>query len=103
LLNNWQKTQLSNGLFSLNAKIRKEIAENEGSTVWSERRVKLSDFVEQKNRAKIGNAWEEKYAQFVSYDGMLKKGTPLYTWQQNELNNGHPSCLNANSEGACRE
>ena len=94
-LYNWIKTQLSNGPFGLNAKIRKEIAENEGSTVWSERRVKLSDCVEQKNRAKIGNAWEEKYAQFVSYDGMPKKGTPLYTWQQNEFNNGHPWCLNA--------
>ena len=57
--------------------------------------MKLSDCVEQKNRVKIGNAWEEKYAQFVSYDGMPKKGTPLFTWQQNELNNGHASCLNA--------
>ena len=55
-LYNWQKTQLSNGHFSLNANIRKEIAENEGSTVWSERRVKLSDCVEQKNCTKIGNA-----------------------------------------------
>ena len=87
-LYNWQHRQLGNTCDSLNAKIRKEIAENEGSTVWYERRVKLSDCVEQKNRAKIGNAWEEKYAQFVSYDGMPKKGTPLYTWQQNELNNG---------------
>jgi hypothetical protein len=95
-LYNWQMTQLSNGLFGLNAKIRKEIAENEGSTVWCERRVKLSDCVEQKNRAKIGNAWEKRYAEFVSYDEMPKKGTPLYTWQKYELNNSHyPSCLNA--------
>ena len=88
-LYNWQITQLKNGPCGLNAKIRKEIAENEGSTVWCERRVKLSDCVEQKNRAKIGNAWEKRYAEFVSYDGMPKKGTPLYTWQQNELNNSH--------------
>ena len=47
----WQKGQLSNTHDScLNAKIRKEIAENEGSTMWSERRVKLSDCVEQKRR-----------------------------------------------------
>jgi hypothetical protein len=87
-LYNWQKRQLGNTRVSLNAKIRKEIAENEGSTMWYERRVKLSDCVEQKNRAKIGNAWEKRYAEFVSYDGMPKKGTPLYTWQQNQLSNG---------------
>ncbi len=86
---------MSIGRDSLNVKIRKEIEENEGSTVWCERRVKLSDCVEQKNRAKIGNAWEKRYADFVSYDGMPKKGTPLYTWFQNELNNGHAGGLNA--------
>ena len=31
----WQQNQLSNRAGSLNAKIRKEIAENEGSTIWS--------------------------------------------------------------------
>ena len=77
----------------LDAKIRKEIAENEGSTVWCERRVKLSDCVEQKNRAKIGNAWEKRYAEFVSYDGMPKKGTPLYNWQRDMFNG--PTGLNA--------
>ena len=46
-----QMRQLSNGADSLNAKIRKEIEENEGST-WSEWRVKLCDCVEQKNRVK---------------------------------------------------
>ena len=74
----WQDNQLGNTRFSLNAKIRKEIEENKGSTVWSERRVKLSDCVVQKNRAKIGNVWEEKYAEFESYDGMPERGTPLY-------------------------
>jgi hypothetical protein len=43
----WQLEQLSTGAASLNAKIRKELAENKGS-IWSERRVKLSNCVEQK-------------------------------------------------------
>ena len=51
-LHTWQKTQLGNAHASLNAKIQKELAENKGSTVWSERRVKLFDCVEQKNRVK---------------------------------------------------
>jgi hypothetical protein len=80
----------------LNAKIQKEIGENEGST-WSEWRVKLSDCVEQKNRTKIGNTWEEKYDEFESYDGMPKKGTLLYTWQHDQSNNGAGS-LNAKRE-----
>jgi hypothetical protein len=52
---------------------------------WSERRVNLSDCVEQKNRAKIGNAWEKKYAKFESYDGMPERVTSLYYWQWNQL------------------
>ena len=61
----------------------------------------LFDCVEQKNRTKrkkgnkMGFAWEEKYAEFVSYDGMPERGTPLYNWQQNQLSNTHDSCLNA--------
>ena len=50
LLYNWQANQLCNGAKSLNAKIREELAENEGSTIWSERRVKLANCVEQKRR-----------------------------------------------------
>jgi hypothetical protein len=92
----WQKNQLGNTHPScLNAKIREEIEENEGSIVWSERRVKLSDCVVQKNRKKIGNAWEKKYTEFESYDGMPERGTSLYTWQKNQLRNTHPNCLNA--------
>jgi hypothetical protein len=49
-LHNWQQTQLSNGAFGLNAKIRKEEAENEGSFVWREWRVELADCVAQKRR-----------------------------------------------------
>jgi hypothetical protein len=89
LLYNWQLNQLSNTHAScLNAKIREEIEENEGSTIWREWRVKLSDCIEQKNRAKIGNSWEEKYDKFVSCDGMPERVTPLYNWQQNQLSNG---------------
>jgi len=93
-LYNWQENQLGNRPASLNAKIRKEIEENKGSTIWSERRVKLFDWVEQKNRTKSGNALERKYAEFESYDGMPEKKTPLYTWQSNQLSTGAVS-LNA--------
>jgi hypothetical protein len=95
LLHNWQRNQLSNTHSScLNAKIRKENEENEGSFVWRKRRVELADCVEQKNRVNTGNAWERKFDEFKSYDGMPKKGNPLYTWQQNQLSNG-ASSLNA--------
>lgn len=50
-LNTWQNNQLSTGAGGLNVKIRKEIAENEEGTVWSERRVRLVDCVVQKRRA----------------------------------------------------
>ena len=90
----WQQSQLSNGAGSLNAKIREEIAENKGSTIWSERRVKLSDCVEQKNCAKMGIAWEKKNAEFESYNRMLERGTPLFNWQSNQLSTG-AGCLNA--------
>jgi hypothetical protein len=56
--------------------------------------VKLSDCVMQKNRVKIGNAWEKKYAEFKSYDGMPEKETPLHNWQKSQLRT-HDSCLNA--------
>jgi hypothetical protein len=92
----WQSQQLGNTHKScLNAKIRKERAENKGSTIWSERRVKLSDCVEQKNIVKMSIAWEEKYAEIESYDGMPERGTRLYNWQTNQLSTTHPSCLNA--------
>ena len=72
----------------MNSKILKEMEEYKGSTVWSDRRVRLFDCVEQKNRTKIGNAWERKYAEFESYDGMPKRRTKLYNWEQNQLSNG---------------
>ena len=48
MLHTWQKNQLSNTTGSLHAKILKEIEENKGSTIWSERRVKLASCVAQK-------------------------------------------------------
>ena len=56
--------------------------------------MKLFDCVEQKNSAKMGIAWEEKYAEFESYDGMPERGTKLVNWQRTQLGNGHAS-LNA--------
>ena len=95
-LYNWQKSQLSNTHVScLNAKIMKELEENKGSIIWSERLVKLVNCIAQKNHTKIGNVLEKKYGEFESYDGMPKRGTPLYNWQQSQLSNAHVSCLNA--------
>jgi hypothetical protein len=31
---------------------------------------------------KIGNVWENKYAEFKSYDGMPERGTPLHNWHR---------------------
>ena len=47
--------------------------------------MKLSDCVEQKNRSKIGIVWEEENTEFKRCVEMPKKGTPLYSWQQNQL------------------
>ena len=55
----------------MNAKIQKELAENEGSTVWSDRRERLD---------KIANKWETKYAEFESYK--------LYSCQAAQLSYG---------------
>jgi hypothetical protein len=87
-LHTWQKNQLSNGHGSLNAKIRKALAENEGSTIWSERRVKLFDCVSQKKCDALGNKWESKYAEFKRCMVMPEEGTTLHTWQSNQLSTG---------------
>ena len=91
---NWQQNQLSDGAGSLNAKIWEELAENKESAIWSERKVKLANCFEQKN-CTIGNAWERKYAEFESYDGMPERGTPQINWQQSQLSKTHGSCVNA--------
>jgi hypothetical protein len=31
------------------------------------------------DKMRMGNAWEEKYAKFESYDGMLERQTSLHT------------------------
>ena len=50
-LHTWKMHQLSNTHDgSLNAKIRKEKAENEEGTLWSERSVKRANCVAQKRR-----------------------------------------------------
>jgi hypothetical protein len=46
----WQSNQMSTGAGSLNAKIQKELEENEGSTMWSDRRARLDNCVAQKRR-----------------------------------------------------
>jgi hypothetical protein len=48
-----------------------------------------------KSMLAAGIVWEVKYVEVESYDGMPKKGTPLYNWQQTQLGNTHSSCLNA--------
>jgi hypothetical protein len=47
-IHNWQENQLSNGSRGLNAKIKKELAENEGSIVCSNWSVRLDNCVVQK-------------------------------------------------------
>jgi hypothetical protein len=54
-LHAWQHNQLGNGHASLNAKIQKELAENTGRTVWSDRRERLDNCVGQKKRDTLGN------------------------------------------------
>ena len=93
-LHTWQQYQLSNGSKGLNDKIWKELAKNEGSTVWSDRRVKLFDCVSQKRCDKLGNKWESKYAEFKQCLVMPGRGTTLYSWQSCQLSTGAAS-LNA--------
>ncbi len=50
--------------------------------------MRLCDCVEQKNRVKIGNAWEKKNAEFKRCVGRPERGTPLHTWQMHQLSNG---------------
>jgi hypothetical protein len=71
----------------LNAKIQKELAANEGSTVLSDRRERLCDCVAQK----IDNKWENQYAELERCVVMPAVGTKLYTWQLYQLGNGDAS------------
>ena len=77
-LYSWQHNQLGTGPAALNTKIRKEIEENEGSTVLSDWRVRLVNCVWQNKRYALGNKWENKYAEFKRCVVMPVKGTKLY-------------------------
>ena len=89
----WQENQLSNGSKGLNAKNEK-LAENEGSTVWRDRRGRLDNCIAQKKRNAHNIKWESKFSEFESCDVMSAVGTMLYTWQMHQLSNEHAS-LNA--------
>ena len=66
---------------SIDGKIKKEIAANEGSTVWRDRRAKLVACIAKKK----DDEWEEKYAEFDDYDRMPKSRSNLHNWQYNQL------------------
>ena len=70
MLYKWQQNQLSR----FDAKIKKEIAENEEGTTWSDMRTRLLACIAKKEN---GN-WEEQYAAFVNYVGMPKSRSALY-------------------------
>ena len=84
----WQHNKLSTGAGCLDAKIQKEISENEWSTKWSEQRERLFDCVAQNNCAKLDNKWEQKYAEFERCMEMPTENSKLYNWQHNQLNTG---------------
>ena len=75
---NWNKNQWA----KFDANIEKEIAANDGSTVWSNRSTKLLACIAKKEYDK----WEEQYAEFRDYDGMPKSVVPghgdldIYCW-----------------------
>ena len=77
VLYKWQKNQLAR----FDARIEKEIAANDGSTVWGKRKVKLLACIAKKENDK----WEKQYAVFEVYDGMPERGSALYKWQMNQL------------------
>jgi hypothetical protein len=63
-LSNWKKSQLAR----FEARIKTEIAGNDGSTAWRDGRTKLLVCIAKKEN----NKWEEQYAAFEDYDGMTK-------------------------------
>jgi len=62
-------------------RIKKEIATNGESTVWSDRREKLKSCIARKKN----DMWEKKYAEFDNYDGMPESSSTLYIWQRDQL------------------
>ncbi len=53
----WKANQLRNGPAGLDARIEKEIAANEGGTVWSDRKAMLERCIAQKNRVMRNDKW----------------------------------------------
>ena len=84
-----------NGLGSMSAEERMAAStkgyENGLGAMSAEARMVVGE----KSMLAQGITWERMYAEFESYDGMPKRGTPLNNWQKNQLSNTHVSCLNA--------
>ena len=64
-----QKNQLAR----FDAMVEKEIAANDGSTIWEKRKTKLFARIAKKENDK----WEKQYAVFEVYDGMPERGSAL--------------------------
>ena len=85
-----------NGIGAMSAKERmaasKKGYENGLGAMSAEARM-----VARKKGGNMGIAWEEKYAEFESYDGMPPRFPlhPLHNWKSQQLSNTHASCLNA--------
>jgi hypothetical protein len=79
----WQDNQLGNRRFSLNAKIWKEIEENKGSTVWSERRVKLSIVLCKRIARKLVTRGRRSTLSSNHTTG-CRREEPRFTWQSNQ-------------------
>ena len=52
-LHNWQMTLMSNGPYDVDAGIVKEIEENKGGAVWSDRKDMLKRCIAQKKAAQL--------------------------------------------------
>ena len=70
----WQRDQLA----KFDGKIKKEIAANEGSTLW---RARLLACSVKKNH----DMWEVQYAELDNYDRMPETSSTSYIWQKNQL------------------
>ena len=84
---NWENTQLSRGPFGLDYEIKKENELNEGGN-WSDRKVRLENWIVQKNCGMHNDKWEEQYAEIEAHVGMPAENTELYHWKKNQLRYG---------------
>jgi hypothetical protein len=81
----WKQPQLSIGPYGMDCKIEKEIEANEGSTMWSDRKVRLFNFMVLKSIAKCSGKWEKKYTEFKAHNRLPAKSTKSYNWKQHQL------------------